>query len=803
MATKAKDVEFINRPLPGWVKEIRPHQQQAVEEIVDAFSRVDVVFLDAPVGCLHGDMELIVNRGGKGFRLPIREFVHRFNGGDIPLGRGKGRTTKWDPNIPTRVAFSDGSHVRSMEVARAFSTGVKECWKLTTVDGRELIGSAEHPLLEREGGWTELLHLEPGMFVAVRGEQRGRIAPTRVRDEYVHAVPLHPYKVRCGPTSPSRVIRHRIICEARMSGLTEDEFLRRVRAGELDGLTFLDPSVWEVHHVNHDHFDNRPENLVALTVAEHRAHHADERSVLFKQEWAEVATIEPIGEHETFDLTMVSEPHSYIANGFVVHNSGKTLIAELVRREMETRALYVCSDKQLQDQFVGDFPYAAVLKGRANYPTQHDESRTADDCDGKAGFGCTWCDSAIDCAYQRAKGAALESDLAVVNTSYLLTEANGSGMFSRQPFIVADECDVLEQAMLGHLSYEVPRWAERDLRLIMPRKAVRKPTMVGWLEGVARSAGAHVQRNGNDMEAKLLRRWGQFITDTRRVAEELRRDLRAADTEDEDSGRWIRDYDTRTFKLVPVVIGPFGARNLWRHGSKWLLMSGTIISAQQMADDLGLAVDYEVVEVPMTFPVENRPVVLAAVAELTYKADSQQYDRMATAIHRICEMHDGERVLVHTVSYKLTQELETRLRGTIGRPLFSYQNAQGKLPALERYRQAAGSVLLAPSMSRGVDLRDDDCRVVVIAKVPYPSLGDRRVGARLRMPGGDAWYAVTTIRDIVQMSGRGVRSATDHATTYILDAQFMKNTWRRHKPLFPRYWRDAVDSTFNPRQLFR
>ena len=49
-----------------------------------------------------------------------------------------------------------------------------------------------------------------------------------------------------------------------------------------------------------------------------------------------------------------------------------------------------------------------------------------------------------------------------------------------------------------------------------------------------------------------------------------------------------------------------------------------------------------------------------------------------------------------------------------------------------------------------------------------------------------------TIRDIVQMTGRGVRSADDWAITYVLDSQFTKNVWR-NKFLFPEWWREAVN----------
>jgi Rad3-related DNA helicase len=109
--------------------------------------------------------------------------------------------------------------------------------------------------------------------------------------------------------------------------------------------------------------------------------------------------------------------------------------------------------------------------------------------------------------------------------------------------------------------------------------------------------------------------------------------------------------------------------------------------------------------------------------------------------------------------------------------------------------------MLAPSMARGIDLPGDLCRVQVIAKAPFLSLGDAQVARRTHLPGGDVWYAVQAIRDIVQMTGRAVRSKDDHAITYIFDQQFSSNLWRKNKMLFPDWWRESVKTDINIREF--
>ncbi len=71
------------------------------------------------------------------------------------------------------------------------------------------------------------------------------------------------------------------------------------------------------------------------------------------------------------------------------------------------------------------------------------------------------------------------------------------------------------------------------------------------------------------------------------------------------------------------------------------------------------------------------------------------------------------------------------------------------------------------------------------------------------MPGGQLWYTVQTIRDIVQMCGRGVRHKEDFATCYILDQQFARNLWGKWKGYFPEWFREAVDTKRDIRKYIK
>jgi len=221
-------------------------------------------------------------------------------------------------------------------------------------------------------------------------------------------------------------------------------------------------------------------------------------------------------------------------------------------------------------------------------------------------------------------------------------------------------------------------------------------------------------------------------------------------------------------------------------------MSATIISPGALLDELGWDKPYSVVKVDSTFRKENRPVIYRPSARMTNKHDES--GKLVPALQQIVRGHARERVLVHCVSYSLANFLYGELVGSCeeaGMGCGTYSGSDGKLDALSRLRNAGGYMLFAPSMDRGIDLPDDDCRVVVIAKVPYPNLGDRQVSARLHSKGGQTWYTVQTVRTVVQMTGRGVRHKDDHCTMYILDAMF-DDLWNKGRGLFPSWWTEAI-----------
>ena len=194
--------------------------------------------------------------------------------------------------------------------------------------------------------------------------------------------------------------------------------------------------------------------------------------------------------------------------------------------------------------------------------------------------------------------------------------------------------------------------------------------------------------------------------------------------------------------------------------------------------------------IPSTFPPDRRPIYLHPTALMNRKNREQAYPLIADAVGKILEKETGK-ILIHSVSYDLAYFISNVIRHG-SKPVFAYQNSKEKEKAISRYLNSSNGVLVAPSLDRGIDLPQDTCRAIIVIKLPFPNLGTKQVSARLYRPGGQLWYNVKTVRSLVQMTGRGMRSETDYCNSYILDKQFITLLWKRNKHLLPQWWREAL-----------
>ncbi len=305
----------------------------------------------AKTGCIAGDAEVIINRAGKGFRITMADLAHRFNGGKPASGRA------WNQQIETRIQREDqDGTVRLATIRAAWSSGRKVTYEVTTETGRTVRATDEHPFLT-DRGWLRLDQLVAGSDRVHVNKGRSTTGQTRKPNYYIRCGLIgHPHagrrNVRPGGTS---VPLHRLVAEAQLNGIPVEHFIARCRTHDTAGLKFIDPQVYAVHHIDHDPTNNDPGNLKVLTHSEHAALHAEEgtaRNVLEQIGSELVTAVRLHGEEETYDVEVEDDPHNYIANGFVVHNTGKTVfLANLDYNLRNHRVLHITLENTVSEMF--------------------------------------------------------------------------------------------------------------------------------------------------------------------------------------------------------------------------------------------------------------------------------------------------------------------------------------------------------------------------------------------------------------------------------------------------------------------
>lgn len=517
--------------------------------------------------------------------------------------------------------------------------------------------------------------------------------------------------------------------------------------------------------------------------------------------------------------------------------AGKTWIAVGVRAALNQVATYSCHSLALQYQWADDFKPYPMLMGRSNYEISFPgvpPDITAADCTWEAANpekGCMWCPERASCPYEVSKRRALAASFRCVNHSYLVTEARHVQRF-KHPLLILDEAELVEDAILKQVEVTFTSRLRDELDLGKPRFVTKEESIREWLEETVVPA--------LDVD---YRSYPRDTSDRRIIKQRNTAESRLDQTRfvlKSYGEGWVFDHGHDTWALRPVWASHWG--KLWlsedprgrgeRSASgtlvdqsaftsdgpprRILAMSATLISGAQVAADLGLPEPFTTVTVSGGFDPALRPVYIAPLADLRSKTEEgvgdegqtvrrskgvpdEEYDKLATALRAIMARHPNDRILVHTHSYKAARELYERV-GSNPRVLM-YQDG-GRDRALDAYLDQEAAVLLASSLERGVNLPDDKCRVVVIAKVPFPYLGDPVVQKRRWTggPAGSRWYACETIRAIVQGCGRAMRHSEDFCEVYVLDAAFM-SLWRKDRQLFPRWFAAALVMNFNSRAL--
>ena len=286
-------------------------------------------------GCIVGDSIINVNRGKLGKKYIIKEMYLAFRGEKTH----KNAKSPWDLSTPTYVRSFNGNTIQLHEIKTVVYSGKKEIYELMLENGRTLKATADHKIMTR-GGWCSLINLRKDITEVMCDtlkSKKSEVYKDKSRDLEIYTIPYHKYAnkvtkdkyARGGYSVYSRLPKHRLIYEAYLNNVSYDEYLTVLKNDyeTSKGLKFIDPKKYDIHHKDFNHYNNDISNLELLTKNEHQQIHGQTNFKNFNQGipvFSLVKDIQYIGIEDTYDI-ICKDPHrNFVANGIVIHNSGKS-----------------------------------------------------------------------------------------------------------------------------------------------------------------------------------------------------------------------------------------------------------------------------------------------------------------------------------------------------------------------------------------------------------------------------------------------------------------------------------------------
>jgi len=274
----------------------------------------------AGAGCITGDTVINFNRCKKGFKKTIRGAFKSFNQ----------KEDNWDLQHPTYVRSFKGHDIRLHKVIGIVRSGRRVVYRLTLENGRSLKATSDHKIMTQEG-FVPLGKLAKSehlvMCDTLKAKKKLNKKAKRI-DKVTRSLKYYPYGYQDKP-GKKRVEEYRLAYEADLNGYTLADFILILRtdAKKSKGFKFINPKIFDIHHADSNWENNDPDNLVKLTRQDHKRIHKNGQYDCFNQgvpEYSKIESIKEVGDKMTYDIQCEAPFHNFVANGMVIHNSGKT-----------------------------------------------------------------------------------------------------------------------------------------------------------------------------------------------------------------------------------------------------------------------------------------------------------------------------------------------------------------------------------------------------------------------------------------------------------------------------------------------
>ncbi len=459
---------------------------------------------------------------------------------------------------------------------------------------------------------------------------------------------------------------------------------------------------------------------------------------------------------------------------------------------------YLCTQKLLQDQLSNDIDrYPPLLQSAASLKSsgEYDCPKYGDCSTGSKHNPCCSLIPGKSCTYKRQVQKFLGSDLAITNYPYFFTERIYVGQFPPRKVLICDECHTLENQLLKFVELVIgPAEIEKYMPILKGVPELR--TLIAFYDWLGQHYLPGLENylesfDEQDMTPQRARLFDELQAHCGKV----KMAMDGMETEHENWVYW-QEVDPKTKERIAIA-KPLSAASYFRELIYECADVRIYMSAYPGAKDIfcrTLGLDNSKtaqLSLGSVFPKENRPIYASLVGSMSKTNQQVTMPKFIRVLDKIMTGHAKEKGIIHCNSYAIGTAIHEALKGTQnGSRLLFPTSADKRESVYKQHRDTEyPTVILSPSFTEGFDFADDMARWQVIAKMPYPYLGDKQVAAK--KDADPEWYAMRTVMTVIQASGRICRNETDHGVTYITDADF-EHLWERYGYMFPNWWKEAL-----------
>lgn len=440
--------------------------------------------------------------------------------------------------------------------------------------------------------------------------------------------------------------------------------------------------------------------------------------------------------------------------------SGKSLCYVMAAVLSGKRVLILTSTKALQDQITGDFGEAfrlADVRGQGSYPCLYDTAVSCEDGVCHVGYQCEL--KEMGCLYYDAVRAAKRSQIVVSNYAFWITSARFADSIGRFDWLVLDEAHDAPEWVMKSVSAAIPDQICADLNCQLP--ITTDPVVwKSWAGNISQKVEKELEVIGKVIGG------GQVGLASK--AMRLKRYQRAlGNVLINDTNNMVVDRESvNGYTLIePISAVGLAEKLLFRGVGRVLLTSATVRPKTMAMMGISERGDLQVEEYPSQFDPSRRPVIFVPTTRVQHDMSVDSEKKWVAQIDNVIRQRLDRKGIIHSVSYSRAKrirelsEFKNRMivhgRYDLNKVLMSFREAEP--PA----------ILVSPSVSTGYDFPYDQTQYQIIAKVAFPDTRTVSIKARVKHDPEYSYYI--TMQQVVQASGRGMRSADDQCEVLILD----------------------------------